>query len=280
MAMGTGIVSVDLALDGHETLSRILLVVAALAWGALGLVLVARAARDRERVYREAAAPSALTAVASTAVLGARTVMIGWVWAAVALLVVALALWLVLLAPVLANWVTPTTGASLLLTVATESIAVLAIVLAQRQGASWLRHAALVPFLLGLLFYAVTAWRLDLRQLVTAPGDHWIIGGALAIATLCAGRDEIEAVGLVLWVVTMAWLPVLLAAEVVRPRLRYHGARWSTVFPVGMYAACSFAVGAVAGLPAITAFARAWTWVAAVLWLVMFAGMVRRGLRH
>jgi hypothetical protein len=43
-------------------------------------------------------------------------------------------------------------------------------------------------------------------------------------------------------VLTMLWLPVLLLDEALHPRPRYDVRRWSTVFPVGMYAACSFAV--------------------------------------
>jgi hypothetical protein len=47
----------------------------------------------------------------------------------------------------------------------------------------------------------------------------------------------------VLWIATMLWLPLLLLAEVLRPRLQYDVRRWSTVFPFGMYAACSFVIG-------------------------------------
>jgi Voltage-dependent anion channel len=57
--MGTGIVSIGLTLDGRETLSRILLVVDALAWITLGLLLAGRAIHDRERVHREARSPAA-----------------------------------------------------------------------------------------------------------------------------------------------------------------------------------------------------------------------------
>jgi hypothetical protein len=60
----------------------------------------------------------------------------------------------------------------------------------------------------------------------------------------------------------MLWLPILLVAEARWPRTTYDVGRWSTVFPVGMYAACSFVVGAVASAPAITDFARVWVWVA------------------
>jgi hypothetical protein len=43
-----------------------------------------------------------------------------------------------------------------------------------------------------------------------------------------------------------------------------------------MYAACSFIVGALTPTPGITDFARAWVWVALVVWLIVFAAMRRR----
>jgi hypothetical protein len=52
--------------------------------------------------------------------------------------------------------------------------------------------------------------------------------------------------------------------------------RWSTVFPVGLYAACSFVVGTVAGVPAVTDFAKVWVWVALAVWLVVAGAMLRR----
>jgi tellurite resistance protein TehA-like permease len=125
-----------------------------------------------------------------------------------------------------------------------------------------------------------------------ARGDHWITGGALAISTLAAGRITLAANSLgalhgvqatlkdttvVLWALTIAWLPALLAADALRPRLRYDVRRWATVFPVGMYAACSFIVGAAANAPAITEFARVWVWAAVAVWLITFAAMLRRG---
>ena len=134
----------------------------------------------------------------------------------------------------------------------------------------------------------------DIRQRLVGRGDHWITGAALAISTLAAGRIMLAAKSLgvlggahtmlkdgslVLWALTIAWLPVLLAAEVLRPRLRYDVRRWSTVFPVGMYAACSFIVGSAASAAAITDFARVWVWVGVVVWLVVFVAMLGRGVR-
>jgi tellurite resistance protein TehA-like permease len=293
VVMGTGIVSIGLSLDKQETLSRILLAIGVVAWIALGLLLAGRALDDRERLHREARSPAALTGVAGTAVLGTRLTLLGWSWAGIALLAVALVLWLTLLTPVLANWVTPTVGVSLVLTVSTESLAVLSAAIAAADRADWLLYASLAPFLLGLAFYAFVIRTFDLRQLLVGRGDHWITGGALAISTLAAGRitlaahtlhqltglgSALKTVSVVLWALTIAWLPVLIVAEVLRARLGYDVRRWGTVFPVGMYAACSFLVGAAVHAPAITDFARVWIWVAVAIWLVVFVAMLRHGV--
>jgi len=87
--------------------------------------------------------PAALTSVAGTAVLGTRLTVLGWDWAGVALLVIAFLLWAALLAPVLAHWRTPHRRRSLVLTVSTESLAVLAATLAIADQAHWLLVAAI-----------------------------------------------------------------------------------------------------------------------------------------
>lgn len=292
--MGTAIVSIGLSLDHRETLSRVLLVIDVTAWLALALLLAWRVARNRERVHREARSPAALTGVAGTAVLGIRLVLLGWGWAGSALLAVATLLWLVLLAPVLRNWATPTVGVAFVLAVSTQSLAVLAAVLAASEHAPWLLYAALAPFLLGLGFYGFVLARFDVRQLLVGHGDHWVTGGALAISTLAAARITLaarsletltflarmlEPLSVVLWALAIAWLPVLVIAEAVRRRPSYDTRRWSTVFPVGMYAVCSFIAGAAAHAPAIVEFARAWVWAGLALWVVVFVGVLRRGWR-
>jgi tellurite resistance protein TehA-like permease len=294
VVMGTGIVSIALSLDRHETISRILLVLDAVTWVALAVLLPARAARDHGRFRADVRTPAALTSVAGTAVLGTRLTLLGWDWAGVALLVIAFLLWAALLAPVLAHWRTPTVGASLVLTVSTESLAVLAATLAIADQAHWLLVAAIAPFGLGLAFYVFVIARFDLRQLAIGHGDHWITGGALAISTLAAGKittgakalavlggasGTLKSVSLGLWALTMLWLPVLLLAEALRPRPGYDVRRWSTVFPVGMYAACSFAVAKADHATAITRFARIWVWVALAVWAVVFAAMIGRAIQ-
>jgi len=292
--MGTGIVSIALTLDGYETLSRILLVIAALMWVTLAVLLPLRARRDTGRFRADIRTPPALTSVAGTDVLGTRLALLGWTWAGIAALVIAAVIWALLIGPVLRHWKTPTVGASLILTVSTESLAVLMATLGIVERTEWLLVVALVPFVLGLGFYVFVIARFDWRQLGLGHGDHWITGGALAISTLAAGKllagakalailggggGVLKLVAIGLWVLTMLWLPLLLLAEVLRPRLEYDVRRWSTVFPVGMYAACSFVVGAAAHADAITRFAEAWVWVALVVWAVVLGAMIARMIR-
>ena len=293
--MGTGIISIALTLDGHETLSRILLVIAAAMWVTLAVLVPLRARRDPDRFRADIRTPPALTSVAGTGVLGTRLALLGWTWAGIAALVIAAVIWVLLLGPVLRHWKTPTVGASLMLTVSTESLAVLLATLGIVERTDWLIVVALAPCVLGLCFYVFVISRFDWAQLVVGHGDHWITGGALAISTLAAGKilagakalailgggggaGVLKDAALVLWVLTLLWLPVLVVAECLRPRLNYDVRRWSTVFPFGMYAASSFVVGAAAGAGAITDFARVWVWIALVVWTVVFGAMIRRGI--
>jgi tellurite resistance protein TehA-like permease len=292
--MSTGIVSIALWLDHQETLSRILLVVAATLWLTFAVLVPVRAVLDRVRFLADVRTPAALGSVAAAATLGTGlTTILGWRWAGIALLAIALLLWLALLSPVLRNWKTPTVGASLLLAVSTESLAVLAATLAPSEHAQWLLVCALVLLALGLGFYAVVMSRFDPRQLGTGRGDHWIAGGALAISALAAGKIAAGAKALtvlgggggflkelpvLLWGLAILWLPLLLLAETLRPRLHSDVSRWSTVFPLGMYAASSFVVGAVASSGPITSFARVWVWVAVAAWTVVFVAMVDRAI--
>jgi tellurite resistance protein TehA-like permease len=75
----------------------------------------------------------------------------------------------------------------------------------------------------------------------------------------------------------IVWLFPLVTGEVLRPRLSYDVGRWATVFPLGMYAACSFATGQVTGITGITGFGHVWTWVAFTVSLLVLAGLFRHG---
>ena len=244
MVMATGIVSVALSLDGQTTLGRILLAIAGVEWIAFGVVAAILFARHPTSVVRRVRSPAALTAVADTAVLGTGLTMIGPAWAAIALLAIAVALWLVLIVEILAHLGARVTGVALMVTVATESVAVLAATVASQAHASWLVAASLVPLVVGLGLYCFVIARFDLAELTTARGDQWVAGGALAISTLAAARisaaahslhtlgaiaPQLRAASILLWALALLWLPPLLAGELAHPRLRYHLGRWATV---------------------------------------------------
>jgi hypothetical protein len=68
--MATAIISIALSLDGEETLSRVVLPIAAASWATLASLLPLRAARGPARFWADARTPRALTAAVATAVLG------------------------------------------------------------------------------------------------------------------------------------------------------------------------------------------------------------------
>src|SRR3954454_19977984 len=84
----------------------------------------------------------------------------------------------------------------------------------------------------------------------------------------------------VLWASALAWLVALLAGELANPRRGGVPERWSTAFPVGMYAAMTFAVARLHGLHWAEPFARGWTVVAAIVWALVLNRAVRAAARQ
>jgi len=290
--MATGIISVGLHLSGAETLSRVVLVLAALAWVALAADFVLRLAGDRRRWLADAATPGALTAVAATTVLGTGFSALGWQTLAEALLALSALLWPVLLVLVMRHWKPRMPGSAFLCCVATEGLAVLGATLAAAVGTAWLAHTAMVLFWLGLVLYGIALVRFDLRQVLEGAGDHWIAGGALAISALAGARLVAAGDGsMYLWnqddrgvlrnvtaallVLDLAAYLVLLVAEVVRPRPGYDMRRWATVFPMGMTAAATLSVADAMDAPWLRVPGQVLVWVAVAAWLATAAGAVR-----
>jgi tellurite resistance protein TehA-like permease len=281
IVMSLGVVSIDLRAVQQAALSAILLWLAVATYLFLAAVLFRRL---------DARLPVTLTSVAATAVLGARFAMQGWHAVAAGLLVVAAVGWGAFAGPVMRHWRTPTTGVSFVLGVATDGLALVSALLAVAYRQYWLLVAAALLVGLGLIFYLFTLARFDFRQLLTGRGDHWIAGGALAISALSAGLVTAGATTLgrledlhgffrvstlVLWIVAVAWVVPLVACEIIQPRLAYDVRRWATVFPLGMYAACSFTVGQVAGVPGIARFGRVETWIALGFTVLALVGLLR-----
>lgn len=289
--MATGVVSVGLDLTGHETLSRIALVIGCVAWLGLAADVAVRLLRERERWFADAGTAGALTAVAATTVLGTRFSALGRQTLAGALLALSAVLWPVLIVRVVGHGKRRMPGGVFLGCVATQGLAVLGATLAAAESAAWLAHTALVLFWLGLVLYGLALFRFDLRQVLEGPGDQWIAGGALAISALAGSkliaadsarlylwndddRGVLRAVTVALLVLDLAWYAVLLVAEFVRPRPRYDVRRWATVFPMGMTAVAVLSVSATVDVPWLETPGEVLVWISVAAWAAVAAGAV------
>jgi tellurite resistance protein TehA-like permease len=135
---------------------------------------------------------------------------------------------------------------------------------------------------------------LPLTPLGFAP-DYWINMGAMAITALtgstlitASGQSPIVQqispflVGLTLlfWAGATWWIPLLILLEiwrhmVRRVRIEYRAEYWSLVFPVGMYAACTFDVAELIHVSLLTGLAEWVGYVAFGLWLITLVGLAR-----
>ncbi|MGW0971651.1 tellurite resistance/C4-dicarboxylate transporter family protein [Streptomyces sp. NPDC002516] len=283
--MATGILSIGLHLTGHETLSRIALVLASLTWVGLASDFVARLLGDREQWARRAGTPAGLDAVAATTVLGTRFSVLGWRGLAEVLLALAAVLWPVLLLAVLRHWRRRMAGEVFLVCVATQGLSVLGSAIATEAGSDWLAHAAMTLFWVGTALYVLALASFDPWEVRKGAGDHWVAAGALGISALAgAGLVAAHHVNPYLWnnddqgvlrATTGALLAldlvcylVLAVAEVVWPRPRRDVRRWSTVFPMGMTAVAALAVADALDVFRLRGPGQVLLWIAVAAWLV------------
>jgi tellurite resistance protein TehA-like permease len=156
---------------------------------------------------------------------------------------------------------------------------------ARQSRTGWLEVSAIAVLCAGAVGYGAIIARFDGRDVFCGAGDQWIAGGAAAITALaCAtlagdsDSDVLDVARVIAWVAAMLWLPFLVAGELRQPRPGTLGRRWSTVFPLGIYAAMSFAITVTVDLPAAHAFALAWTAVTTVVWAVVATAAARRAV--
>ncbi len=289
--MATGIVAIGMSRIRVTAISEPLLVVASAIWLCLLAATAVRLSADPRELGSELSSPAALTLVAATAVLGTAAAGLGWVIPAAGLLLLAIALLGLVLVPVLRRWQTPTRGLSFLLPVAVASISVAAAALSGSTQARWLVVPAVGAWGLALAAYLFVVIRFDFRELLRGRGDHWVAGGALAIATLAGGEVCLrlrlsgnslslswEMAVVVLWAAASAGIGGLLVGELASPRAGHHHLRWATVFPLGMYGVCSLVLGSVTGMAALLTLGRVFVWVGFGAWLLVAAALLLRGL--
>jgi tellurite resistance protein TehA-like permease len=263
-------------------------------------------------------APGFLTFVAGTSVLGSSWLLLG-LRSDVGVLIGCLAavLWVgltygILIAltvqrekPVLAAGIS---GSWLLLVVATQSIAVLVVLLAASAPqparltlnfialAMWLCGGMVYVWLISLIFYRYVF-------VLFAPEDlaptYWINMGAMAISALAGALLVVSAPGapflsrllpvleggtLLFWAVGTWWIPLLLGLATWRYLhhrypLRYDVGYWGAVFPLAMYSAATHQIAQALGLRFLAPVAKGFFYAAAAAWLLTAFGLARQLLR-
>ncbi|WEV78052.1 tellurite resistance/C4-dicarboxylate transporter family protein [Janibacter cremeus] len=317
--MATGIVSIGMDQQGFVLASRVLLVIALVAWVLLLLALGTRCVLYRERVIADLHDPVVafgfFTVVAGTDVLAVRLVNQYWQASAAMLAfaaVVGLFLgygvpWAAALGraerPVLQH----VNGTWFIWVVASQSVATAAASIEPQvtTGRAEIAVLAVATWSVGIVLYAACAVFVALRILLYpfSPSDlnppYWVSMGAMAI-TVVAGAKIVEmestpiidvTSGLIggLSVLGWAWatwlIPVLFAVGVWRHLLHripltYEATWWSIVFPLGMYAVAGMYIGRADSLPIVEAIGSAWLWVGASAWLYAAVQMARSSWRR
>lgn len=301
--MATAILSTACRDAGLEVISIVLLVLSLLAFVPLA-VLDLRRARHPLVLLHRAGFPgqgfAALGFVADTCVLGARLVSPSGVTRVVAsvLLGVGVLVWIAIVVALADHCqrvrLHRARGEWLLAVVATEGIAILASDLAAGGYPHTLREAAGATCALGILIYLVLVVVLALR-LVHAPltpwelsPDWWIVMGAPAIIGLAAADvypispGPAGAATLACWAAATVFFPVLVAAEVWRARRRtvphFTPARWTMVFPLGMYSAMCQQAGNTLTIPWMGELGRWWLVIGLGAWLAVAAGELHHAM--
>ena len=304
VVMATGIVSIASRLAGLGWPSLVLLWLSCLAFVALAASELRRARHPLAnlRLARDLANGfAAFTFVAAACVVGTRIMTRSEATRVISgvLLGCGVLVWLGLVLALLTGRVVRSAsgarGEWLLAVVASEGVSILAAHLASTGRGDALRTAAIAMWALGGALYLLIALALAVRLLrrPLRPGeltpDWWIVMGALAIFAVAAatldraGVGPARVSGVVAWALATAWIPVLLAAELWQARAlgppRWEPARWTMVFPLGMYSAAAQVVGQVSGAAWLTDLGRAWLPIALGAWLALAVGEVRAALR-
>jgi len=258
--------------------------------------------------------PGYFTMVAGTCVLASQFIVLrGDLRTGFALWLVGVSLWLALMYTVfLALTVKPSkppldkgiNGGWLLAVVATQSVAVSSALVAARIGqpyrlelnflalSMWLWGGMLYIWMMSLIFYRYTFFRLLPSDL--AP-PYWINMGAMAISTLAGSLLILNAADapflvslmpflkgftVFYWATGTWWIPMLLLLGIWRYGFQrfpfeYDPLYWGAVFPLGMYAACTFELSRAMDLGFLDGLPQVFLPVAMLAWAITFVGLLR-----
>lgn len=314
LVMATGIIAIGAHLEGLEWLGDGLFAIAALAYVVIAALMTMRAARYPRLVLADLTSHARgfafLTAVAATDVLGAVSgVVQDWWGLAWVLWFIGIAAWPILLYITLVAVVlggpkpgleAGINGTWFLLTVSTESIAVLGALLLRRGDSDVLAFTCLAMLCLGLVLYLIVMTMVFLRwtfaslEPTEADPPAWIAAGAVAIVVLAGSNlllaqdaapriarvaPAIEAVVVLAWATATFWFPLMVAIGVWRHvirrvPLRYHPSYWALVFPLGMYGVATSRMIEATDLTALDWLPPVMLAIALTAWALAFAGLV------
>ncbi len=314
LVMATGIVAVAAQQQSLDLVAEVLYVVTATAYVVLAILLVTRVIRFWTNftadVTNHAKGFAFLTTVAATNLLASASIVVhGWWELAWVLWWVSLALWAVFtyttLIAVVIHGDKPglqagINGSWFLLTVSTQSIAVVAGLFLTRTDSDVLGFTAIAMFTLGVVLYLIVMtmvflrWTFQSLDPTEADPPAWIAAGAVAITVLAgsnillAGDQAPERIarlapfleGLVVmsWATATFWFPLMIAIGiwrhiVRRVPLRYHPSYWAMVFPLGMYGAATYRMRAAVNLDTLAWLPKLELAVSLTAWTTTFAGL-------
>ncbi|QNN46283.1 tellurite resistance/C4-dicarboxylate transporter family protein [Thermomonas brevis] len=323
MVMATGILSLAAHLLGIPMLPEALL---ALNWclfvviGALALLRLYWHPRAvLGDLFDHLNAPGFFTFVAACSILGSQSVLIGGsLRTAIALGVAGLLGWIGFTYAIFTVLTVKRdkpgldrgiNGGWLLAVVATQSMAVLAALLAPEAPqplrmelnffalSMWLWGGMLYIWMMSLIFYRYTFFAFSPADL--SP-PYWINMGAMAISTLAGSLLILNAphapflhsmlpflkgFTVFYWATGTWWIPMLAVLAVWRHGIRrfpfaYDPMYWGAVFPLGMYAASTLRMMEALQLPFLGRLPHAAFAVGMAAWTLLFVGQLRALRRH
>ncbi len=321
--MATGIVSLSAHLMDMPSVAQTLFLLNCVMYAVLWFLTILRIARYPHYVLDDLTdhlrGAGFFTMVAGTCVLGSQIVLLAAGYH-IALLLwgVAVVLWIGLTYSIFTGFTIKKhkpslqqgiSGAWLLAVVATQSIAVLGVLLEPHLEqpvylemnfialSMWLWSGMLYIWMMSLIFYRYTFFPLS-------PGDlsppYWINMGAMAISTLAGSLlimnshrapfllsllPFIKGFTVFYWATGTWWIPMLLLLSVWRHGyrhfpLKYDPLYWGAVFPLGMYAACTHQMIEAMDLDFLGFLPELFLYIAIAAWAVVFTGFVRHLLRQ
>lgn len=196
-------------------------------------------------------------------------------------------------------------GGWLVAVVATQSVCVLGALLkpAMPGGGDfmlmfllsfWLFGGMLYIWIISLIFYRYMFFKFEPSDLIP---PYWINMGSVAISTL-AGANLIMAVNgsslgdltpflkgftALYWATATWWIPMLLILGVWRHGIKkfafaYDPLYWGLVFPLGMYAVCTYKMNMIFDIPPLLLIARLFLVAGISAWMLTFLSMLMRPL--